>query len=85
MPQAEHFSDTVSRRSSAGPLGWILGRAASRSTKIRFYKGNHHSISGYGDEIVWPDFTAYLDIEPELALVTGAESQRHADRVQPAG
>lgn len=67
------------------PLGWILGRAASRSTKIRFYKGNHHSISGYGDEIVWPDFTAYLDIEPELALVTGAESQRHADRVQPAG
>lgn len=67
------------------PLGRILGRAASRSTKIRFYKGNHHSISGHGDEITWPDFTAYLDIEPELALVTGPEPQRHTARVQPAG
>ncbi|OAV62970.1 fumarylacetoacetate hydrolase family protein [Enteractinococcus helveticum] len=67
------------------PLGRILGRAASRSTTVRFYKGNHHSISGHGDEIAWPDFTAYLDIEPELALVTGPETQRHTDRVQPAG
>jgi len=67
------------------PLGWVLGRAASRSTKIRFYKGNHHSISGPGDEITWPDFSAYLDIEPELALVTGSESQQHYERVRPAG
>lgn len=68
-----------------GPLGRILGRAASKSTRIRFYKGNHHSISGPGDEIAWPDFTAYLDIEPELALVTGPEPQRRTDRAQPAG
>ena len=67
------------------PLGWVLGRAASRSATIRFYKGNHHSVSGPGDEITWPDFTAYLDIEPELALVTGPEPQRHTDRAVPAG
>lgn len=68
-----------------GPLGRILGRAASKSTTIRFYKGNHHSVSGPGDEITWPDFTAYLDIEPELAVVTGPEPQRLTDRVLPAG
>lgn len=66
-------------------LGGVVGRRASRSTKIRFYKGNHHSVSGPGDEIEWPDFTAYLDIEPELALVTGPEPKRHVDRVKPAG
>lgn len=82
-------SRTLLRRSLPAPLGGLLGRvvgrAAGRSTAIRHYKGNHHSISGPGDEIAWPDFTAYLDIEPELALVTGPEPQRRADRVAPAG
>lgn len=67
------------------PLGALLSRAASRSKTIRFYKGNHQAISGPGDVITWPDFTAYLDIEPELALVTGTEPQRTTDRVIPAG
>ncbi|MHA6668841.1 fumarylacetoacetate hydrolase family protein [Homoserinimonas sp. A447] len=67
------------------PLGAILGRVASRSRTVRFYKGNHHSISGPGDTITWPDYTAYLDIEPELAIVTASEQQQHSDWVEPAG
>lgn len=67
------------------PVGALLGRAAARSRAVRFYKGNHHSISGPGDTIAWPDFTAYLDIEPELAIVTAAEPQQQSDWVEPAG
>ncbi|WP_193510149.1 fumarylacetoacetate hydrolase family protein [Cryobacterium sp. BB736] len=67
------------------PVGALLGRAAARSKTLRFYKGNHYSISGTGDTIDWPDFTAYLDIEPELAIVTGAEPQQHSAWVEPAG
>lgn len=67
------------------PLGMVLGTVAARSRRLSFYKGNHHSISGPGDEITWPDYTAYLDIEPELAIVTGREPQRRTDRIRPAG
>jgi 2-keto-4-pentenoate hydratase/2-oxohepta-3-ene-1,7-dioic acid hydratase in catechol pathway len=36
-----------------------------------YYKGNHLTIIGDYDEIGWPSYTSYLDIEPELAIVTG--------------
>lgn len=82
-------SRTLLRRSipwgMGGPLGAIVGSMAAGSTTVRHYKGNHHSISGPHDTISWPNFTAYLDIEPELAIVTGPEEQRHSDWVEPAG
>jgi 2-keto-4-pentenoate hydratase/2-oxohepta-3-ene-1,7-dioic acid hydratase in catechol pathway len=52
-----------------GPLvGAVLGRPRHA---VRHYKGNHNSIIGDGGTIGWPSYTSYLDIEPELALVTG--------------
>ncbi len=38
---------------------------------IRYYKGNPNNVIGDQGTLGWPDFTAYLDIEPELAVVTG--------------
>jgi len=35
-----------------------------------YYKGNHHAVIGDNDTISWPSYTSYLDIEPELAVVT---------------
>ncbi|GAB3493313.1 fumarylacetoacetate hydrolase family protein [Amycolatopsis cihanbeyliensis] len=57
-------------------LGPVAGSLVGRPrTGVRYYKGNHHSIIGDQDTIAWPDYTAYLDIEPELALVTGAAQE----------
>lgn len=36
-----------------------------------YYKGNHLAVIGNGDHMGWPVYTSYLDIEPELAFVTG--------------
>lgn len=36
-----------------------------------YYKGNHRSILGPGDEIPWPAYTRELDYELELAMVVG--------------
>lgn len=45
------------------------------SSNYAYYKGNHNAISGEGDTITWPSYTAYLDIEPELALVYGTSAE----------
>lgn len=58
-----------------GLAGWIAARRYQgplRAEALRFYVGSPHALSGPGDEIPWPAHTAYLDIEPELAVVTGA-------------
>lgn len=36
-----------------------------------YYKSNHLTVIGDNDEISWPAYTSYLDIEPELGIVTG--------------
>lgn len=74
---------TLLRHSLPWGLGHLAGRVAGAvlgrpRSDVRFYKGNHHTISGDHDTIVWPDYTQYLDIEPELALVTGHLPQ-HSD------
>lgn len=46
-------------------------RTLNHRPNLRFYKGNHHSIIGDMESPVWPGFTSYLDIEPELGIVTG--------------
>jgi len=42
--------------------------------KMRYYKCNHNSIIGDMDSPVWPRFSSYLDIEPELGIVVGKAS-----------
>lgn len=52
----------------------ILVRALRQSTEkynMPYYKCNHLSISGPFDTLVWPSYTSYLDIEPELGVVIG--------------
>jgi 2-keto-4-pentenoate hydratase/2-oxohepta-3-ene-1,7-dioic acid hydratase in catechol pathway len=43
-----------------------------------YYKGNCSVISGEDDTVVWPSYSAYLDIEPELAFIYGNEQERIA-------
>ena len=38
-----------------------------------YYKCNHNAVIGDNDTIHWPAYSSYLDIEPELAIVTGNE------------
>ncbi len=47
----------------------------SGSKDFSYYIGNHTAISGPGDTLFWPSYTSYLDIEPELAIVTGDTRQ----------
>ncbi|KQC11020.1 MAG: hypothetical protein APR62_10795 [Smithella sp. SDB] len=47
---------------------------AATSGKMLYYKGNHNAVIGDNDTIHWPAYTSYLDIEPELAVVTGNEA-----------
>ena len=47
---------------------------AATSGKMLYYKGNHNAVIGDNDTIHWPAYTSYLDIEPELAIITGNEA-----------
>jgi len=49
-----------------------LNRAARG--KMLYYKCNHNAIIGDNDTIHWPAYSSYLDIEPELAIITGNET-----------
>lgn len=69
-----------------GPvLGPVLSRMISRrlgkmsaSATPPYYKGNHLAVIGDQDEIGWPRYTSYLDIEPELAVVIGNSGHKIA-------
>ncbi|GGM38270.1 hypothetical protein GCM10012275_06610 [Longimycelium tulufanense] len=68
---------TLLRRSLPSGVGRVAGWVAKpvlgrRPRGVRYYKGNHNAMIGDHDTIGWPAYTAYLDIEPELAVVTGA-------------
>lgn len=43
--------------------------------QLAHYKSNMNSIVGDGTVVPWPDYTQYLDIEPELAVVYGNAEQ----------
>ncbi len=69
---------TLIRREKKWPVANILSRIVRRrfgdlkqKPSFHYYKGNHHSIIGDMDLAHWPSLTSYLDIEPELAVVTG--------------
>lgn len=36
-----------------------------------YYKANHNAVIGNNGTVCWPEYTSYLDIEPELAVVIG--------------
>ncbi|MCX5850381.1 MAG: fumarylacetoacetate hydrolase family protein [Deltaproteobacteria bacterium] len=46
---------------------------AAAGGKMLYYKCNHNAVIGDNDTIHWPVYSSYLDIEPELAVVTGNE------------
>lgn len=45
------------------------------SHDFSYYLGNHFAISGPADTLHWPSYSSYLDIEPELAIITGDTRQ----------
>lgn len=54
--------------------GLFIKSRFKRLTSLAFlpyYKCNHNAVIGDGDEINWPPYTSYLDIEPELGVVVG--------------
>lgn len=53
-------------------------KKSAKSDILFYYKGNHLTIIGDHDDIGWPAYTSYLDIEPELAAVIGKESHKIA-------
>jgi 2-keto-4-pentenoate hydratase/2-oxohepta-3-ene-1,7-dioic acid hydratase in catechol pathway len=40
-----------------------------------YYKGNHRSVYGPGEEIPWPPFTEELDFELEVACILGSRGR----------
>ncbi|MEW1735885.1 fumarylacetoacetate hydrolase family protein [Nocardia beijingensis] len=54
-------------------IGPISRRVLARRLdgEMLYYKGRTTSVVGTGATIPWPAYTAYLDIEPELAIVVG--------------
>lgn len=58
--------------------GLVMNRRVEkmRSSKdFSYYMGNNTAISGPGDTLYWPSYSSYLDIEPELAIITGDTRQ----------
>ncbi|MBN1534168.1 MAG: fumarylacetoacetate hydrolase family protein [Spirochaetes bacterium] len=59
-------------------LGPFVRRRIDRMSETStppYYKCNHNEIIGDLDAVWWPPFTSYLDIEPELGVVTGTTQQ----------
>ncbi len=55
----------------------VISKTVQKATrgKMLYYKGNHNAIIGDNDTIHWPRYSSYLDIEPELAIITGNEAK----------
>jgi 2-keto-4-pentenoate hydratase/2-oxohepta-3-ene-1,7-dioic acid hydratase in catechol pathway len=69
---------TMIKHEKKWPVSWILKWVIERNyqknkdrPEFKFYKGNHNTIIGDMDQPVWPKFCSYLDVEPELGIVTG--------------
>jgi len=67
---------------------WIAQRKVAQlpaTDALKFYVGVPTLLSGPGDVICWPGYTSYLDIEPELAVVTSALPRDASAEVIEAG
>jgi len=40
-----------------------------------YYKGNRFSFIGHGEDVIWPNYANFLDIELELAIVIGKQGK----------
>ena len=69
---------TMIKHEKKWPVSWILKWVVEKNYRknkdrpeFKFYKCNHNTIIGDLDQPIWPKFSSYLDVEPELAIVTG--------------
>jgi 2-keto-4-pentenoate hydratase/2-oxohepta-3-ene-1,7-dioic acid hydratase in catechol pathway len=58
-----HVKLGAQRRNASVPEYWYEAPV--------YYKGNHRSLVGPGDECAWPSYTDRLDFELELAMIVG--------------
>jgi 2-keto-4-pentenoate hydratase/2-oxohepta-3-ene-1,7-dioic acid hydratase in catechol pathway len=63
----DHVKAGSARRGEAVPDSWY--------EMPLYYKGNHRSVYGPGDEIPWPPYTEELDYELEVAAVLGGRGR----------
>ena len=63
----EHVKTGFAKRNETIPNAWYELPV--------YYKGNHCSIYGPSDEILWPRYTQQLDFELELACVIGKQGR----------
>lgn len=63
----EHVKTGFAKRGEAIPAPWYEVPV--------YYKGNHRTIYGPDDELLWPRYTKQLDFELELAVVIGKEGR----------
>jgi 2-keto-4-pentenoate hydratase/2-oxohepta-3-ene-1,7-dioic acid hydratase in catechol pathway len=59
----DHVENGARRRGGRVPEYWYEAPL--------YYKGNHHSTLGPDEELQWPSYTDYLDLELELAMIIG--------------
>lgn len=60
----DHVRRGAERRGTEVPGYWYRAPV--------YYKGNHRSIIGPGDDCPWPPYSEHLDFELELGMVVGA-------------
>jgi 2-keto-4-pentenoate hydratase/2-oxohepta-3-ene-1,7-dioic acid hydratase in catechol pathway len=58
-----HVKAGAERRGTSVPQYWYEAPV--------YYKGNHRSIIGPGDDCPWPSYSDHLDFELELAMIVG--------------
>ena len=71
-----HTANGFKRRNEAIPEAWYKMPV--------YYKGNHRTIVGPNDEILWPHYTRKMDYELELACVIGKEGRNISVEDAPA-
>ncbi len=49
-----------------------------------YYKGNRFSFGGHGQDVIWPGYAEFLDIELELAIVIGKRGKDISKADAPA-
>ena len=71
----EHIAATSKKRGQPIPPEWYKAPV--------YYKGNHRTIIGPDEDLVWPLETAKLDYELELACVIGRKGRDISERDAP--
>ncbi len=71
----DHIAATSKKRGQPIPPEWYKAPA--------YYKGNHRTIIGPGEDLPWPLATTKLDYELELACVIGRQGRDISERDAP--